>query len=70
MNPIEKLREKIASQGLHKVLAERLRKEGHAVSEVGNLTIAVRLLGERIYEKNAEYRRIFEGIKALEEVQK
>jgi hypothetical protein len=70
LNVIDKLREKIASQGLHKVLAERLRKEGHDVSEVGDLATAVRLLGERIYEKNAEYRRIFEGIAALEEVQK
>lgn len=70
MNFLERLREKIATQGLHRVVAERMRKEGHDVAEIADFPTAIRLLGTLIYEKNAEYRRIIEGIAALKEVTK
>ena len=70
MNFLEQLREKIASVGLHRMVGEMMRKEGHNVTEVSDFPTAIRLLGTRIYEKNAEYRRIIDGIAALREVSK
>jgi hypothetical protein len=68
LNFLEQLREKIAAEGLHRVVAEQLRKEGYAISELSDLGTAVRIFGEKLYEKNAHYRRIIEGLTALREV--
>lgn len=69
MNFLEKLREKIAAEGLHQMVAEHMRKEGHDVTEISDFPTAVRLLGTRFYKKSAEYQRIVAGIAALREVQ-
>jgi hypothetical protein len=70
LNFIEQLREKIAAQGLHDMVKERLRAEGYKVAEAFDLSEAVRILATRFYEKSASYRRIIEGLNALKEVTK
>jgi len=54
--------------GLHKLAAERLRAEGHAID--GDLTLrnAVQALGTNLYIKNAEYKNIVDGITCLGEL--
>ena len=65
---IARLREKIAQLGLENVVAARLRVEGYKFAEL-NLRTLAEILGQKIYEKNADYRRIVDGIHALHELQ-
>lgn len=57
---------KLRTLGLHKVAAARLGMEGWQLPQ-GELDLrsAVQILGTHIYEKNAEYRQIAEGLIAL-----
>jgi hypothetical protein len=64
------LQDKIAVHGLHHVVAARLRGEGFKVAELSDLFTAVGILGAKLYEKNAEYRRIIEGLRALQDVER
>lgn len=61
---------KLRTVGLHKLAAARLRAEGIDVPDELDLPSAVRALGTRIYEKNASYQRIVEGLIALNALQK
>jgi hypothetical protein len=47
----------------------RLNAEGYKLAEL-DLPTAVAILGMKIYEKNAQYRRIISGLKALQEVER
>lgn len=67
---IAELRNKIASQGLHQVVGARLRSEGYKIAELSDLPTAVSILGAKLYEKNAEYRRILAGLCALRDVER
>lgn len=59
---------KLRNLGLHKVAAARLRAEGHDVPNELDLRSAVRALGTNIFLKNAEYKRIHDGLCALEQL--
>jgi hypothetical protein len=50
--------------GLDKVAAARLRAEGYKVAESLDLRTAIHVLGAKLYEKNAEAKMIFDGIRA------
>jgi len=50
--------------GLDKVAAARLRSEGYKVGESLDLRSAIQVLGTKLYEKNAEYKIILDGIAA------
>lgn len=68
---LEKLFGKEASHrlrtiGLHKVAAARLRADGHRVPDELDIRSAVQALGTSIFQKNAEYQAIVEGIVALD----
>ncbi len=67
---LKKLQEKIAREGLHRVVGARLAQEGFKLSEMVDLKTAVQVLGTKLYEKNAEYRRIVEGIASLRALEK
>jgi len=67
---LEDLRQKIATHGLHKVVAARLRSEGFKVAELAELPQAVAIFGQKLYEKNAQYRRIIEGLCALRDLER
>jgi hypothetical protein len=67
MQFIQELREKIASGGLNRLVTARLNAEGYKLAEL-DLPTAMAILGMKIYEKNAQYRRIIGGLKALQEV--
>ena len=56
---------KLASAGLHRVVAARLIKEGHDVSGDFDIKSAVQALGTNVFLKNAEYKRITVGLAAL-----
>lgn len=56
---------KLAAARLHRVVAARLRKEGHDVSGDLDIHSAVRALGTNIFLKNAEYKRIAEGLASM-----
>lgn len=59
---------KLRNLGLHKVAAARLRADGHDVPDELDLESAVRALGTNIFRKNAEYKRIHDGLQALEQL--
>lgn len=52
--------------GLHKIAAARLRAEGYSVPDELDLRSAIQALGTRLYEKNAEWQLILEGLSALD----
>lgn len=56
--------------GLHKLAAERLRSEGHAIAGDLDLRSAVQALGTNIYVKNAEYKNILDGVVCLDSLMK
>jgi len=66
---IESLRQKIAEHGLGPVVAARLRHEGFKIAEEFDIRTAMAILGQKIYEKNAEYRRVIDGLQALRQLQ-
>lgn len=70
MNPLQALQEKIAHVGLHNVVADRLRGEGFKIAALDNWADAVRVLGVKMYEKNATYRRMAAGLTALHELER
>ncbi len=57
---------KLASMGLHRLVAARLQKEGHDVSDELDMRSAVKALGTNIFLKNAEFKSIAQGLVALE----
>lgn len=59
---------KLRNLGLHKVAAARLRAEGHKVPEELDLRSAVQALSTNIFTKNSEYKRIYDGLRALEQL--
>ena len=61
----DELAKKLASAGLHRVVAARLKKEGHDVSDELDIKSAVKALGTNVFMKNAEYKSIAEGLAAL-----
>lgn len=67
---LENLRQKIAAYGLHQLVAARLRNEGYKIAELSDLPQAVAIFGQKLYEKNAQYRRIIEGLCALRELER
>ena len=69
MNPmLQRLQEKIAQHGLHGVVAAKWRADGFKVaSMMGRDAFAA--FGAKLYIKSAEYRRIADGLKALETLQ-
>ena len=62
--------QRLSGLGLHKVAAARLRAEGYDVPEELDIYSAVRVLGTRAFQKNAEYQSILQGLIALEELEK
>lgn len=70
MQSLNKLKEKVAQEGLHVAVGKRLQQEGYKVASVGDLPTAIRVLGTKIYEKNAEYRRIIEGLQSLRQLER
>lgn len=67
---LESLRQKIATHGLHQIVAARLRNEGFKVAELTELPQAIAIFGQKLYEKNAQYRRIIEGLCALRDLER
>jgi len=70
VNPLQALQEKIACDGLHNVVAARLRNEGFKVAALDNLADAARVLGTKMHEKNAAHRRVVNGLAALRELER
>ena len=69
VNPmIERLQKKIAQHGLHGVVAAKWRADGFKVASMMDRE-AFAAFGAKLYVKSAEYRRIADGIKALEQLQ-
>jgi len=60
--------ERLHNLGLHKVAAARLRAEGHDVPEELDLRSAIQALGTNVYQKNAEYKEILEGLVAFDDL--
>lgn len=56
---------RMRSAGLHKLAAARLQSEGIPVSDRFGLRDAVTALGTKLYEKNAAYKIILDGIDSL-----
>lgn len=59
---------KLASTGLHKIAAARLRAEGHQIPEELDMHSAIQALGTNLFLKNAEYKVILDGIVAANEL--
>ena len=57
---------KLRTTGLHKLAAARLRAEGHPVEGDLDLRSAIQALGTNVYVKNAEAKRIFDGLSSLD----
>lgn len=57
---------KMATVGLDKLASARLSAEGYEVPESLDLPSAIRVLGERLYTKNAEFKEIIEGLVSLD----
>ena len=57
---------RLAETGLHKVAAARLRFEGHDVPESLDLRSAIQALGTNDYRKSASFKKILEGLTALD----
>ena len=57
---------RLAETGLHKVAAARLRLEGHSVPESLDLRSAIQALGTNVYVKSASFKKILEGLVALD----
>lgn len=57
---------RLAETGLHKVAAARLRFEGHNVPDSLDLRSAIQALGTNVYAKSASYKKILEGLTALD----
>jgi len=60
--------ERLHNLGLHRVAAARLRAEGHDVPEELDLRSAIQALGTNVYQKNAEYKEILEGLVAFDDL--
>lgn len=58
--------QKLRATGLHKLAAARLRSEGHPVEGDLGLRSAIQALGTNVYIKNAEAKRIFDGLISLD----
>ncbi len=56
---------RLRTTGLHKLAAARLRNEGIDVGAEMTLPAAAFALGVKLREKNAQYKRIAEGLEAL-----
>jgi len=65
MDAMRKLQEKVAREGLHRVVAARLADEGFQIDEMSSLKTAAHVLGVKLFMKNAEYRRMAEGVESL-----
>lgn len=57
--------QRLRGTGLHKLAATRLRNEGLDVGEELTLPAAAFALGVKLREKNAQYKRIAEGLESL-----
>jgi hypothetical protein len=57
---------KLRTRGLHKIAADRLRSDGHAITGDLDLKAAIQALGTNVFLKNAQYKRIFEGLVTLD----
>ena len=69
MNPmLKRLQEKIAKHGLHGVVAAKWRNDGFKVASMLDRN-AFAAFGAKLYIKSAEYRRIMDGIAALNKLQ-
>lgn len=69
MNPmLKRLREKIAKHGLHGVVGAKWRADGFKVASI-NSRDAFAAFGTKLYIKNAEYRRIMDGLAVLDQFQ-
>jgi len=69
MNPVlERLQTKIAQQGLHGVVGAKWRADGFKVASMLDRS-AFAAFGAKLYTKSAEYRRIMDGLAALEKLQ-
>jgi len=58
------------SNMLEKIAIAKLRAEGFEIGDQFTLSDAVRVLGTKLYQKNAEYKRIVEGIEAFDKLRK
>ena len=56
--------EKMRNAGLHKLATVRLRKEGFSIEDL-NLRSAAQVIGTKMFEKNASYSVIFDGLISL-----
>ena len=69
MNPmLKRLQEKVAQHGLHGVVAAKWRADGFKVASMVDRE-AFAAFGAKLYIKSAEYRRIMDGIAALDKLQ-
>lgn len=69
MNPmLKRLQEKVAQHGLHGVVAAKWRADGFKVASMMDRD-AFAAFGAKLYLKSAEYRRIMDGIAALDKLQ-
>jgi len=69
MNPmLERLQTKIAQHGLHGVVAAKWRTDGYKIATMLDHS-AFAAFGAKLYTKNAEYRRIMDGLTALDRLQ-
>lgn len=64
---VESVRAKVAAHGLAHVVAARLAAEGYKFAEL-RLPEMLQVLGTKIYQKSAEYRRIADGLAALQQL--
>lgn len=69
MNPmLKRLQEKIAKHGLHGVVGAKWRADGFKVASMDSRD-AFAAFGAKLYIKSAEYRRIMDGLAALDQLQ-
>jgi hypothetical protein len=61
---------RLRNLGLHKVAAAKLRTDGHAIPDELDIRSAIQALGTNVYQKNAEYQSIVEGIVAFDDLTK
>jgi len=54
--------------GLHKLAAARLKAEGFDVPDELDFPNAIKVLGTKLYTKNAEYKNVLDGLVCLREL--
>lgn len=65
---IESLRQKIAANGLSDVVAAKWRADGHTKVASMDDREAFAAFGAKLYTKSAEYRRVVDGLLALQQL--